>query len=238
MEVLRQRPYCLCEVAGIGFKTADSIAMNMGLDRLSTVRVDEGLLYTLADAEGKGHLCMEKHAFIEACLKNLDTPELTEEMAANRAVRLVHSGKLVTYHGSAYRARTACAEEQLAESIQRQLQSTKLHSYEDLETAMDQEERELHMTFAPEQRAAVKMALTEGVSIITGGPGTGKTLIQRAILDIYQQKNPDGEICCCAPTGRAARRMEQSTGIPASTVHKALGLLAGEDGYYLSLIHI
>lgn len=88
------------------------------------------------------------------------------------------------------------------------------------------------MKFAPEQREAVKMALTQGLSIITGGPGTGKTLIQRAILDIYQKNNPKSEICCCAPTGRAARRMEQATGVPASTVHKALGLMADEDGDY------
>lgn len=76
------------------------------------------------------------------------------------------------------------------------------------------------------------MALTNGFSIITGGPGTGKTMIQRAIIDIYRKINASKSICCCAPTGRAARRMEESTRQPASTVHKALGLMAGEDGAY------
>lgn len=90
----------------------------------------------------------------------------------------------------------------------------------------------MKVKFAPEQREAVKMALTQGVSVITGGPGTGKSMILRAILDIYRRHNPDKEICLCAPTGRAARRMEQATGLGASTVHKALGLLAGEDGDY------
>ena len=74
------------------------------------------------------------------------------------------------------------------------------------------------------------MALTNGVSIITGGPGTGKTMIQRALLDIYMRRNPENKVCCCAPTGRAARRMEQATGFAASTVHKALGLVSGGDG--------
>ena len=123
-------------------------------------------------------------------------------------------------------------EEQLASAIHQQMKHRKMHSYGDLDAAIDAEEQKLKMKFAPEQREAVKMALTQGLSIITGGPGTGKTLIQRAILDIYQKNNPKSEICCCAPTGRAARRMEQATGVPASTVHKALGLMADEDGDY------
>jgi len=232
MDIVKNHPYQLCDMAGIGFKTADHIAMSMGFDQLSTERVDEGLLYTLADAESKGHLCMEKHEFVKACLKILDTPALTAEMVANRAARLVFGGQLVSYQGNVYRAKTAHVEEQLASAIHQQMKFRKMHSYGDLDAAIDAEEQKLKMKFALEQREAVKMALTQGLSIITGGPGTGKTLIQRAILDIYQKNNPKNEICCCAPTGRAARRMEQATGVPASTVHKALGLMADEDGDY------
>lgn len=232
MDIVKNHPYQLCEIAGIGFKTADRIAMSMGFDQLSVERVDEGILYALTDAEGKGHLCMEKHAFIKACLKVLDTPQLTEEMVANRAARLVYSGKLVSYQGNVYRSKTAYAESNLAELLSRQLRSARSHSYGDLDAAMDAEELRMKVKFAPEQREAVKMALTQGVSVITGGPGTGKSMILRAILDIYRRHNPGKEICLCAPTGRAARRMEQATGLGASTVHKALGLLAGEDGDY------
>ena len=232
MDIVKNHPYQLCDMDGIGFKTADHIAMSMGFDQLSTERVDEGLLYTLADAEAKGHLCMEKHEFVKACLKILDTPALTSEMVANRAARLVFSGQLVSYQGNVYRAKTAHVEEQLASAIYQQMKHRKIHSYGDLDAAIDAEEQKLKMKFAPEQREAVKMALTQELSIITGGPGTGKTLIQRAILDIYQKNNPKSEICCCAPTGRAARRMEQATGVSASTVHKALGLMADEDGDY------
>ena len=232
MDIVKNHPYQLCEIAGIGFKTADRIAMSMGFDQLSIERVDEGILYALTDAEGKGHLCMEKHAFIKACLKVLDTPQLTEEMVANRAARLVYSGKLVSYQGNVYRSKTAYAESNLAELLSRQLRSARSHSYGDLDAALDAEELRMKVKFAPEQREAVKMALTQGVSVITGGPGTGKSMILRAILDIYRRQNPGKEICLCAPTGRAARRMEQATGLAASTVHKALGLLAGEDGDY------
>ena len=232
MDIVKNHPYQLCEIAGIGFKTADRIAMSMGFDQLSVERVDEGILYALTDAEGKGHLCMEKHAFIKACLKVLDTPQLTEDMVANRAARLVYSGKLVSYQGNVYRSKTAYAESNLAELLSRQLRSARSHSYGDLDAALDAEELRMKVEFAPEQREAVKMALTQGVSVITGGPGTGKSMILRAILDIYRRHNPGKEICLCAPTGRAARRMEQATGLGASTVHKALGLLAGEDGDY------
>lgn len=229
MDIVRNHPYQLCEIAGIGFTSADKIAMSMGFDKLSPERVDEGILYTLADAEGKGHLCMQKHAFLKACLKVLNTPQLTEQMVGSRATRLVYDGRLVIYRDFVYRTKTADAEEQLARAICYQMKHQKSYSYGDLDVELDQEEQRLNICLAPEQREAVKMALTHGLCIITGGPGTGKTMIQKALLDIYHRKHPNDEIVCCAPTGRAARRMEQSTGYPASTVHKALGLIADED---------
>lgn len=229
MDIVRNHPYQLCEIAGIGFTTADKIAMSMGFDMLSLERVDEGILYTLADAEGKGHLCMQKRAFLKACLKVLNTPQLTEQMVGNRATRLIYDGRLVMYHDQVYRAKTAEAEESLAKAICYQMKHQKAYAYGNLDAELDQEEQKLQIRLAPEQREAVKMALTHGLCIITGGPGTGKTMIQKALLDIYHRKHPGDEIICCAPTGRAARRMEQSTGYPASTVHKALGLVADED---------
>ena len=232
MSIVKEHPYQLCELAGIGFKTADRIASSVGFTPLSTERVDAALLYTLTEAESRGHLCMEKHAFIKSCSKLLETPELTEEMLANRAARLVSEGDLVSYQGMVYRVSNAQSEASLANHIYRLLQSECQYEYKDLDQEIDAEERALRVRFAPEQREAVKMALTHTLSIITGGPGTGKTMIQRAILDIYKRKHPKNSIICCAPTGRAARRMEQSTGEPSSTVHKALGLLAFDGGYF------
>lgn len=232
MEIVKEHPYRLCEIPGIGFLTADKIALSMGFDRLSTDRVDEGMLYTLSEAEGKGHLCMEKHAFVKACLKLLDTENLTEEMVGNRAMRLINDGKLMTFQGNVYRATTAAAEAYLAYLVARRVKAKPKQVISNLDMILDREETKLNICMAEEQRLAVKTALTQRLSVITGGPGTGKTLIQHALLDIYMQHNPDKKVCCCAPTGRAARRMEQSTGYPASTIHKALGLYAGDDGTY------
>lgn len=232
MEVVKEHPYTLCEMSGIGFITADKIAKSMGFADLSTDRVDAALLYTLTEAEGCGHLCMEKHKFIENCIKLLQTPALTEEMVANRAARLVYNNELMCYNDMVYRAWTAVAEIILAKHIVKRLSTVVQQKYADLETELDTVESNLGLKLAIEQRNAVKTALTNGLSIITGGPGTGKTMIQRAILDIYRRQNPDKKICCCAPTGRAARRMTQATGFGASTIHRALGLMADEDGAY------
>lgn len=232
MEVVKEHPYTLCEMSGIGFITADKIAKSMGFGDLSTDRVDAALLYTLTEAESCGHLCMEKHKFIENCIKLLQTSSLTEEMVANRAARLVYNNELMCYNDMVYRAWTAVAEIILAKHIVKRLSTVVQHKYANLDTELDTVESNLGLQLAIEQRNAVKTALTNGLSIITGGPGTGKTMIQRAILDIYRRQNPDKKICCCAPTGRAARRMTQATGFGASTIHRALGLMADEDGAF------
>lgn len=232
MEIVKQHPYKLCEMSGVGFVTADKIAKSMGFNDLSTDRVDAALLYTLTEAESCGHLCLEKHKFIDACLKLLQTPVLTEEMVANRAARLVHANELICYNDVVYRASTAVAEIFLAQQIVKRLATEVKDDYRDLDSELDKVETNLGLKLAVEQRKAVRIALTNGLSIITGGPGTGKTMIQRAILDIYRRKYPNKQICCCAPTGRAARRMTQATGFSASTIHRALGLMADEDGAY------
>ena len=232
LNIVQNHPYRLCEVAGISFHTADKIAMSMGLSRCSPERVDQALLFTLADAEGKGHLCMEKHHFISACLQILETPELTEEMLANRAARMLADGRLTSYLGFVYRERTAWLEQHLAENIFSQTAMKVTSPIVDVGREISAEEARLKLRLASEQKAAIETALTQPLTVITGGPGTGKTMIQKAILDIYQKHNPKARIVCCAPTGRAARRMEESTGHPASTVHRAIGLYTGDDGCF------
>jgi len=232
IEIVRKHPYQLCEMAGIGFKTADEIAKNMGLDPLAPERVAAGLLYALKEAEGKGHLCLEKDAFIKQGIKLLETVGITRAMAAGEAYRLLTAGKIVLYENHAYRDITAKAEQTVAGRVKDLLAFGGIRYPSDLDAEIMREQRKLRLSLDPEQRGAVETCLTSHVSIITGGPGTGKTLIQHVLLEIYRKFHKDGKIVCCAPTGRAARRMEQCTGYPASTIHKALGLIAGDDGEY------
>lgn len=232
IETVKNHPYCLCDLSGIGFATADDIARKVGLDELSPKRADAALLYTLKEAETKGNLCLEKHAFIKAALKLLNTPGFTVEMLAVRAAHLVQAKKLIVYDEYVYREKPAKAETGLAELVKKQLRSMHGKRYADLDAEIEYEERKLNVRFASEQKQAIKVALTSSLAIITGGPGTGKTMIQKAILDIYSKNYPTSEIRCCAPTGRAARRMEQSTKHTATTIHKLLNLFADDDGKF------
>ena len=230
MEIVQEHPYRLCEIDGIGFRTADKIARSMGVPETSPERVDEGILYMLKEQEGKGHLCVPKDKFIGKCKKILETPELTEQMIGVRASKMISSGKLILYHDYVYRKKIYRTEDALAGHIASLLAQKNSFQMPGIDREIRIEERNLGLTLAREQREAVKTALSCGICVITGGPGTGKTMIQKAILDIYTKKYPESVLVCCAPTGRAARRMEQSTGYPSSTVHRALGMYAGEDG--------
>lgn len=231
MDIVRNHPYQLCELAGIAFRTADKLAMSMGIDPHSRERIEEALLYTLTEAESRGHLCIGKQAYLQTCLKLLDTKGLTEAMLADCANHLLQTDRIVIYADGVFRTRTARTESNLAYEIIKKMAGT-VTAYNGLDSAIAAEEQKLHFRLAPEQKAAVRMALTSKLCVITGGPGTGKTSVQKVLLDLYKNQFPGAKIACCAPTGKAARRMEQSTGVSASTVHRALGLLANEEGQY------
>lgn len=233
METIQQHPYVLQEVAGIGFRTADQIAMAAGFSPISPERVDAALIHTLKKAEEEGHLCMEKHHFIHETLKLLNTPQLTEDMAVCRASVLLRDHKLSTYHDKVYLADTARAEQQLAARLINLGYSPAPEFTKDLCKTIDAEERKQGYKLDDQQHFAVMVALACSVTVITGGPGTGKTSTQRVLLNVFRSMYPKGKILCCAPTGRAARRMEQSTGYPASTIHSALHIQAETDLFSL-----
>ena len=136
------------------------------------------------------------------------------------------------YRDHIYRIAAAHAERDVAERVNKLLSRGGTHPGVDLDAAINAEQSKLHITLVPEQRQAIKTALSSRVCIISGGPGTGKTLIQSVLLNIYIKTHKGAKIVCCAPTGRAARRMAECTGYPASTIHKALGLVANDDGSY------
>lgn len=134
-----------------------------------------------------------------------------------------------------YRWKTAEAEYQAAKKIAEMLcpvpiKQKKPVSLDDIEQALSIVERELQIKLSVEQENAVKMALSNKVSIITGGPGTGKTSVEKGIINSFKMLHPEEGILLIAPTGRAAKRMAESTGVPASTIHKALGLRQDDDG--------
>ena len=123
----------------------------------------------------------------------------------------------------------ADAEFSIAENVVRLIKNNPECNIADIDLKITEEEKSMGITLAEEQKKAVKTALEKSICIITGGPGTGKTMIQKAILDIYSKAYPEKDIVCCAPTGKASRQMEHSTGRRAYTIHRVLRLYAGED---------
>ncbi len=241
MDVIMHHPYRLCQIPGIGFRTADAIACSMGLSLDSEERIDAGLVHTLKEAEtggslfkNSGNLCIPRSLLLTKCLELLSTDSVSPSTVDSRIAALVANGELAVYEGQLYRAVTNASESVVAQRICGLLAEGPVSYSGDIHAETARAERRSGVTLASEQRHAVTTCLTSRVSIITGGPGTGKTMLQRVMLDVYGRLHPGATILCCAPTGRAARRMEAATGHPASTVHKALGLLADEDGQFSS----
>lgn len=227
-ELLKEHPYEVFERGLLSFDAADRLAERQGIPRTAPERVAAGLLHTLELAEQKGHLCLHKERFVRQAVELLRTPGLDRMAVANVAFEMLKAERLTLYQGHVYRPVMAKAEDGVAQCVREMLQRSSLPYIGDLDDEIDRQQEELGFTLAEEQRRAVKTALASPICIISGGPGTGKTSIQRVFLNIYRKAFPDAGIICCAPTGRAARRLEQSTGLPACTVHKALNLTAGE----------
>ena len=227
-ELLKEHPYEVFERGLLSFDTADRLAEHQGIPRTAPERVAAGLLHTLELAEQKGHLCLHKERFVQQAVELLRTPGLDRMTVANEAFGMLKADRLALYQAHVYRPVMAKAEEGVAQCVREMLQRNSLPYIGDLDDQIDQQQEELGFVLAEEQRQAVKTALASPLCLISGGPGTGKTSIQRVFLNIYCKAFPDAKIICCAPTGRAARRLEQSSGLPACTVHKALNLVAGE----------
>ncbi len=226
--LLKEHPYEVFEQGLLSFEVADRLAERQGIPRTAPERVAAGLLHTLEVAEQKGHLCLHKEHFVRQAVELLRTPGLNRMTVANVAFEMLKADRLALYQSHVYRPVMAKAEDGVAQCVREMLQRSSLPYIGDLDDEIDQQQEELGFTLAEEQRQAVKTALASPICIISGGPGTGKTSIQRVFLNIYQKAFPDADIICCAPTGRAARRLEQSSGLPACTVHKALNLTAGD----------
>lgn len=223
-DLLRHQPYAQFEKGLISFELADRLAAANGIPKTAPERVSAALLHVLEQAEQKGHLCLHKEQFIRNAVKLLNTPALTRRVVAMQALEMLNTDRLGLFREYTYRPIFAQAERETAERIRAMLSQDKMPYMGDLDDEIDLQEKAMGISLAQEQRKAVKAALTAPLCVVSGGPGTGKTMIQRFILSIFAKIFPKAEVVCCAPTGRAARRMTQSTGFFASTVHKTLGL--------------
>ncbi|MGF1450617.1 MAG: AAA family ATPase [Opitutales bacterium] len=218
--VLRNDPYRVArEVRGIGFATADKIALNLGFKTDSAARLEAGLLFALSDFEEQGHTGADAFTLAESAATLLGARAETllphlEALAAKGLLLVLETDNTKLYQLPA----TAGAERAIAESLRELLEAPSCFPPIQVDKAVEWAQERAGFTFAPEQAEGVRQALARKVSIITGGPGTGKTTILRAVVDILRAKRV--KVLAAAPTGRAAQRLSESAGLPGYTLHR------------------
>ena len=221
--VLQENPYRLADdISGVGFKIADAIAARIGIHADSDYRIRSGILYTLVQASGDGHIYLPKEElFVRASLLlQVDTSYMEKhlmDMAIDRKLVLKEKdGEILVYPSQYYKLELNTAR-MLMELNIRYPQEGAL-----LERRITQIEQETGTVLEEMQKKAVKEAAENGLFILTGGPGTGKTTTINAIIRFFEGEGAN--ICLAAPTGRAAKRMTETTGYEAQTIHRLLEL--------------
>ncbi len=218
IEKVQKNPYQLAkEIHGIGFKTADQIAQNLGIPTDSPTRVDAGIQHTLWELSSDGHVCYPHQDLLLPVQEILSVPfGLIEE----RLQHLIKNGELVAEDGMIWVKPLFLGETGIARELARILQGPCQIRPMLVDKALSWVGQLLKIELAPEQTTAVAQGLKEKVLIITGGPGTGKSTITKAILSITEKITSN--ILLAAPTGRAAKRMTEITSKKAFTIHSLL----------------
>lgn len=235
IQKVKENPYLLADqIFGIGFKIADQIAHNVGITDDSPFRIQAGISYVLNEICNNGHVFAYEEELLKLAAEELRVTslqvaaELETLIVTNTLIRAVENEKSLIYLPLFYYSEVGAAQ-----------RLYDLATFEDLELLRVDAEKELaafsrinDIELAAQQRKAVLQIIDSGVSVITGGPGTGKTTIIKAALHLLQQAGI--ETALAAPTGRAAKRLAEATGEPAKTVHRLLGFGAGSKSFQVN----
>lgn len=236
IELVKSNPYQLVEdVEGIGFTTADKIAIKLGIDLYGENRIKAGLIYTLKTAsEREGHTYLPKSVLVQNCLEILSFSD-TEANLIEKCIDYLQIEGMVknfNYHSEDVTVLTKFYYQE--KYIARKLCKLSMNQFDERFNFIDNinlYQRIHNIQLNGEQTDAVLASLNKGVSIITGGPGTGKTTIVRCILEMFKQQG--NRVLLCAPTGRASKRLTETSGMEAKTIHRALEMNPADgEGFF------
>lgn len=232
MDVLKKTPFELCTLSGFGFKTVDAIARKTACRPNDPMRIRGAIHYVMDEIRSAGHLYLYKDELRSQAYKLLNEgfphEAVTPQAISAEMYVMAVSKILLTQSGNIYRPKSLLAEEYTAKKIAWLQQQPVKEAH--IETELMNAQKEMGITLAPNQRKAVRTCFSHMLTLVTGGPGTGKTTILKAVLSVHRQLG-GGHVLLMAPTGLAARRMAESTGYAgASTMHSAMGLVTeGEE---------
>jgi len=220
VQLISENPYRLArDIRGIGFRTADQIAAKLGVEKTALIRVRAGISYALAEAMDEGHCGIPVEELVPLTEKLLEVPaELVEtalclELDDGAVVADDLEGRRCVFLAALYRA-----EREIAEKLKTLAVGKPPWPSIDVDKAIPWVEQRTKLALADSQKAALRVALVSNVMVITGGPGVGKTTLVNSLLKILIAKAVT--IALCAPTGRAAKRLSESTGLEAKTIHR------------------
>jgi len=235
VEILKKSPFELCQISGFGFLRVDAIVRKTDNRPHDPMRIKGAIHYALDDAKGKkGHLFLQREILAKEALKLLNktipVPEMRLQLSEVESVLqdMILNGSVVSAKDDIYHPKVFAQEEETARKIATLLvDQTEMVDITDI---LEQTKIQVKQMLSPKQEIAVRQAFQYNLSIITGSPGTGKTTVLKMILEVYKKLYPKKDIILMAPTGRASRRMAESTGFDeAKTIHSCLGLVSEED---------
>jgi len=223
-QVLRTNPYRLAEeIKGVGFKTADEIAQRGEIRIDPAYRIRAGMLYVLSEAVGQGHTYLPEQEFLDVVMKTLgvEADELEKPLEELKLDKKIILSEGCCYLAAYYYMELAVARMLLDLDVKHPINGVKLKA------AIEKIEENLEVELDPIQKEAISTAAGNGIMVLTGGPGTGKTTTIKAIIRYFEEQGMD--ILLAAPTGRAAKRINETTGRDASTIHRMLQMKGASD---------
>ena len=225
VDIARKNPYRLCdEIEGVGFERADRLAMSLGAEVDGLERLMSGILYMLTgSAAANGHVCLPRQKLTEGAAQLLGVPS---DKIAEALQILIDSDGVRVRGDLVYDRRADRYEQYVADKLILLEKLCPSMNTDDVNAFILREEKKNGVRYAKGQREAIYHALESGVMILTGGPGTGKTTVVKALLDIFSSMGM--RVALCAPTGRAAKRLSESTSHEAKTIHRLLEMEFGE----------